>query len=142
MDPKELREWQEKAIIEYKKWIRQFRDSASRTEETLQFLKSDAMIVPDMVEYIGSYAFTVGGDLVPWDQHYYTCKHFNKETGDCMNYEYRPHMCSGFPYWGIYEKEHLCSCPYPECEMKVKFIEKEDPESVLIKSLLKKEVSL
>lgn len=30
--------------------------------------------------------------------YYYTCRHHNKETGDCMAYEQRPHMCREFPY--------------------------------------------
>lgn len=31
------------------------------------------------------------------DHNYYTCKHHNVITGECMDYENRPSMCSGFP---------------------------------------------
>lgn len=30
----------------------------------------------------------------PW----YTCKHFDRENGTCLNYADRPEMCSRFPY--------------------------------------------
>ncbi|MGE5681830.1 MAG: YkgJ family cysteine cluster protein [Bacillota bacterium] len=80
--------------------------------------ESDFYKVPRIVEYIGSFAFDVAGNLLPYEMYWYTCKHFNKETGDCMNYENRPYMCKDFPYWGSYR---LKSCTYRECEMKVEF---------------------
>lgn len=30
-------------------------------------------------------------------KYHYTCKHFDKSTGDCMIYDSRPRMCSGYP---------------------------------------------
>lgn len=41
---------------------------------------------------------------------YYTCKHWNSETGDCMNYEHRPEMCRLYPYGGV--------CDFPGCTLK------------------------
>lgn len=31
-------------------------------------------------------------------QYHYTCRHFDRATGNCMNYENRPLMCQNFPY--------------------------------------------
>lgn len=41
---------------------------------------------------------------------FYTCKHHDEATGNCMNYENRPTMCSSYPY----ERE----CSYQGCTMK------------------------
>lgn len=38
---------------------------------------------------------------------YYTCRHLNTETGDCMNYEGRPDMCRDYPYGE--------ACTFKEC---------------------------
>lgn len=35
---------------------------------------------------------------IPLEGWRYTCKHHNTETGDCMNYENRPKLCSEYPY--------------------------------------------
>lgn len=40
----------------------------------------------------------------------YTCKNYNKETGDCMDYENRPRMCSEYPYGKV--------CDYKDCTYK------------------------
>lgn len=40
----------------------------------------------------------------------YTCKHFDRETGNCMNYENRPRMCSDYPYGG--------KCTYRGCTLQ------------------------
>ena len=39
--------------------------------------------------------------------YFYTCKHHNKDTGDCMNYENRPNLCRDYPYGG--------SCAFKGC---------------------------
>lgn len=39
--------------------------------------------------------------------YHYTCKHFNKSTGNCMNYENRPGMCRDYPNTG--------TCKYKGC---------------------------
>ena len=31
-------------------------------------------------------------------EYYYTCKHFDAASGNCMNYEDRPAMCRDYPY--------------------------------------------
>lgn len=43
--------------------------------------------------------------------HYYTCKHLNNETGDCMNYENRPSMCRMHPTYGEFGR----FCDYADC---------------------------
>lgn len=43
-------------------------------------------------------------------RHYYTCKHLDAKSGDCMNYAKRPRMCSDYPYGG--------ECKYVGCTMK------------------------
>ena len=39
--------------------------------------------------------------------HYYTCRHFNTDTGNCQEYENRPAMCRNFPYGD--------TCSYKAC---------------------------
>lgn len=43
----------------------------------------------------------------------YTCKYFDKSTGNCNNYDNRPKMCSGYPYGN--------ECKYKGCTMKEDF---------------------
>jgi Fe-S-cluster containining protein len=38
---------------------------------------------------------------------HYTCKHFDEKSGNCMNYENRPKMCSSYPNGG--------ACQYKNC---------------------------
>lgn len=33
-------------------------------------------------------------------RYFYTCKLFNKYTGQCSDYENRPQICKGFPWYG------------------------------------------
>lgn len=40
----------------------------------------------------------------------YTCKYFDKESGNCCNYENRPNMCKDYPYGK--------QCTYKGCTMK------------------------
>ncbi len=44
-------------------------------------------------------------------QSFFTCKHF--KNGKCNNYENRPTMCSGYPYYGQTEEEFKKSKTYP-----------------------------
>lgn len=46
------------------------------------------------------------------DRHYYSCKHWDQETGDCTIYEHRPQMCREYPYRG--------KCNYAACTWKSK----------------------
>lgn len=40
--------------------------------------------------------------------HFYTCKFFDGESRNCLDYENRPTMCRDFPY-------SLKTCPYEGC---------------------------
>lgn len=42
--------------------------------------------------------------------HYYTCKHHDAATGNCMNYEDRPNMCRDYPSYGSNDR-----CQYKDC---------------------------
>jgi Fe-S-cluster containining protein len=65
--------------------------------------------------YRKSNGFVIENGLVK--AHFYTCKHFNKETNDCMNYINRPDMCKKHPYGrgcnfvGCTLKEDGFKCP-------------------------------
>ena len=55
----------------------------------------DHRFVANMVIPLGYFA---SGELLPDGDvskggEYYTCKHFDTETGDCLVYNIRPHMC-------------------------------------------------
>lgn len=43
---------------------------------------------------------------------FFSCKHFNKQNGNCMNYENRPDFCRTYPTRG--------DCLYKGCTMKCK----------------------
>jgi len=43
--------------------------------------------------------------------HYYTCRHFDVPSGNCLIHDVRPAMCRDFPYGG--------PCPFPGCTRKV-----------------------
>jgi len=57
---------------------------------------SDIVFIHDMVVPLGEPKTYPNGD----EGEYYTCRHLNKETGDCTVYEKRPRMCSEYPYGG------------------------------------------
>ena len=43
--------------------------------------------------------------LIPTEDPYlFNCKHFDKKTRLCGDYENRPKMCSGYPYKGVCER--------------------------------------
>ena len=46
----------------------------------------------------------------PETTYHYTCKHFDKATGNCMNYANRPDMCRLYPNSGV--------CRYKACTRK------------------------
>ncbi|HEX2868669.1 MAG TPA: YkgJ family cysteine cluster protein [Ignavibacteriales bacterium] len=123
--PEQLQSKFQEEIRQMRRAMKFYKD---RRKLIKDYLDRDIYKVYHMVEYIGSFAFDVSGNLLREEVQWYTCKHFNKETGDCMNYERRPEMCKGFPYWGHYSSDRMVSCPYRECEMKVKILELETPE--------------
>jgi Fe-S-cluster containining protein len=47
----------------------------------------------------------------PQSGHYYSCKHHDEASGNCLNYADRPNMCSSFPFYGNPRKR----CEYKEC---------------------------
>ena len=59
--------------------------------------------------------------------HWYTCKHYDKVSGNCTDYENRPKMCSDYPYGG--------KCKYKGCTMKPNCAEE------AIKEILKEKVA-
>lgn len=42
----------------------------------------------------------------PWDppvitvSHFFTCRHYDQATRSCLNFENRPSICRGFPWYG------------------------------------------
>lgn len=70
------------------------------------------MVIP--LKPAKEYEFLVDGVTpVPADArgYYYTCKHHDEATGNCLNYENRPNMCSAFPFYG----NPSTRCEYKEC---------------------------
>lgn len=63
-----------------------------------------------MVKYLGKLKIDPNGNELQYETHYYTCRNFNKETRNCMNYENRPHMCRNYPYGR--------KCEYKGCTLK------------------------
>lgn len=59
--------------------------------------------IRDMVIYLGHYKRAKMAD----SEHHYTCRHHDAATGNCLDYENRPRMCSSFP--------NDRPCPYPGC---------------------------
>lgn len=57
---------------------------------------------------IGLAGHVVSGD----DELIWTCKHFDRESGDCTNYENRPNMCRDYPYGR--------ECAMPGCTSEVR----------------------
>ncbi len=96
--PEEMKARKAASLKEHRKWVRRFSSSAERTAENIKWLKSDISIVPEMVIYLGEFNCDVNGNLVREQLHHYTCKNFDEVSGDCKIYEYRPQMCSKFPY--------------------------------------------
>lgn len=78
---------------------------------------AEALTIDAMLIYLGEFdANPVHADTVPrpeWDPnanniviseiapdraHFYTCRHFDRDSGNCGNYEGRPSMCRRYPY--------------------------------------------
>lgn len=67
-------------------------------------MPNEVEVIAPMVIHLGFYPTEPG-----WSpQHHYTCKHFDKATGNCGIYATRPKMCSDFPYGRV--------CRYATCQ--------------------------
>lgn len=66
--------------------------------------------IGEMVIFLGKYNYNSGKRMrgTTGEAYHYTCKHLNKETGLCTDYENRPEMCRLYPYGG--------QCNYQDCE--------------------------
>jgi Fe-S-cluster containining protein len=72
------------------------------TEMRTWYDRNEVLKIGSMVVHLGFFTDRTAdkhptGDVMT-DGHYYTCKHFEAATGNCLNYENRPLMCSDFPY--------------------------------------------
>jgi Fe-S-cluster containining protein len=70
-------------------------------------LTVDIHIIAPMLIYLGQSSYDCDGLTMREPKHFYTCKHFNTESGDCTIYKYRPQMCSEYPYGS--------TCRYLDC---------------------------
>lgn len=71
----------------------------------------DVLMIADMVIHLETREHkgeTLG--VYRDSDNWYTCKHFNEESGNCMNYENRPDMCRNYPYGR--------ACTFKECTYK------------------------
>lgn len=48
------------------------------------------------------------GSIAVYETEWFTCKHYNKETKNCMNYDNRPGMCRNHGH---------SNCPYKNCTL-------------------------
>lgn len=68
--------------------------SKTRPPRFQDFAKIAAMVIP-----IEPTTGMTGAPLRAEDvNHYYTCIHYDEQSGDCKNYEDRPTMCKDYPY--------------------------------------------
>lgn len=82
-----------------------------------KFADEEVMKLHSMLIYIDKSNINPETELqVEKESHHYTCKHFNTETNNCMNYENRPNMCRDYPEYG---KDYKCKykgCTYHPSE--------------------------
>lgn len=82
----------------------------------------ELMKVTGMVIFLGKSKLDPDGNSTEKECNYYTCKHFDEKSGNCMNYENRPRMCSDYPYGH--------KCLYKSCTLKTEVVEI-DKEKIL-----------
>ncbi|KKK79505.1 hypothetical protein LCGC14_2832790, partial [marine sediment metagenome] len=77
----------------------------------------DGDVIADMVVYRGFRRWScdnIAEELqAQSEMHFYTCRHFDKESGDCAIYETRPRMCKDYPYRG--------TCGHSDCARRTKY---------------------
>lgn len=69
--------------------------------------KQDGAYISDMLIHLGHNG----------KQDYYTCRHFNPDTGDCKQYESRPAMCRDYPYGSECEHKECTEDSKPDVPM-------------------------
>lgn len=79
-----------------------YEEIQQRTKENPNWVipHGDAAKIVEMIIPLTDVSTCMDGSPVkPGDEnHYYTCKWFDKESRNCTNYENRPALCSGYPY--------------------------------------------
>lgn len=58
----------------------------------------DIHLIYPMLIPLGTLKETAEGDPTENENHLYTCKHYDTNTGNCTIYEHRPSMCRDYPY--------------------------------------------
>ena len=94
-----------------KELVRVCRKIAEDHRTAFNMLLVKGKVTPGSASVLGIQE-NVPDDGVP--RTYYTCKHWNKTTGDCMNYENRPWFCRSHPFW-----QKSGKCNYEGCTLKV-----------------------
>ena len=105
---------------------------AKRLKVGDKYFHEDHTQVAEMVIFLGTYASgtdrrgrkKIKGTKLYYGKsiHHYTCKHYNRETRNCMNYENRPAMCRNYP------DGHKCN--YRGCTLKQDIQEEEKLQKV------------
>lgn len=79
----------------------------------------DIEVIQPLLVYLGmSDIYCTGEQMRGGETHFYTCKHYDKETHNCGIYDKRPRMCSEFPYPDSRTGSLRGVCPYPQCTRK------------------------
>ncbi len=91
----------------FRKWLGELYDSNRGYFSTLE--PDDVAKIADMVQFKYASKTCKGnpGRKIPNLLYHYTCKHYDKKSGNCMNYEDRPGMCRAYPNVG--------ECSYKGC---------------------------
>lgn len=85
-------------------------------EQLWQSRNAERQFVADMVVPLGRFA---SGERLPDGEDaresgdYFTCRHFDEETGDCLVYNVRPQMCRDL---GVTVQCNKKGCTLRECE--------------------------
>ncbi len=132
---------------EYTRWQKR-NGSADRTQEAFGMsgrpdrhaVIVDIHLIYPMLVYLGA------RNSAPYPQvnksprkvlegaHYYSCKHWDRETGNCDIYEHRPQMCREYPY--------AADCNYANCTWTERKQKKEPKRKKKRGHLLEKEKML
>jgi Fe-S-cluster containining protein len=72
----------------------------------------DGAFISDMLIHLGPVdGYGPESVIASEEQHHWTCRHHDVDTGNCRVYDQRPAMCRDYPYGR--------SCPQPECTADV-----------------------
>lgn len=95
--------------MEYDK-LQHLAQSIKDGSETVCENESDVIKIADMLIPLGRKNINFNNQVLHVPREWFTCRHHNKETGDCAIYEQRPSMCRNYPYEGV--------CEYPLCSRR------------------------